>query len=192
MPFLAFTNNNSALGRLPSYTGATNRDVYAWGAQFNEGSTAQTYASASSVQVGTGYVITWYDQGGNARNAIPPSGFPTQNPVIVNYGSIKKAGIRPTILFNNTNNNILASDGYVITQPNTTLVVAKGMISTYGGGRQIYVGTVNQQRLTQAPTTGYQAFENANTSNSKRDVIIIEVNLTTVAKKIVEGIGAPS
>jgi len=85
MPFLAFTNNNSALGRLPSYTGATNRNVYAWGVQLNESSSAQTYVSASATQVGSGYVTTWYDQTGNARNAANVTG---SAPIIVNYGGI--------------------------------------------------------------------------------------------------------
>jgi hypothetical protein len=153
MPFLAFTNNNSALGRLPSYTGATNRNVYAWGAQFNEGSTAQTYVSASSVQVGSGYVTTWYDQGGNAYHATNTTS--SNQPVIVNYGNIKKTGIRPTILFNSSGDTYLITSGYTITQPNTTLVVAENMQSTYAGGKQIYVGLTNQQRLTQATTTGF-------------------------------------
>jgi hypothetical protein len=153
MPFLAFTNNNSALGRLPSYTGATNRDVYAWGAQFNEDSTAQSYASASSVQVGTGYVTTWYDQGGSAYHATNITS--SNQPVIVNYGNIKKTGIRPTILFNGSGDTYLTTSGYTITQPNTTLVVAKNMQSTYAGGRQIYFGLTNLQRFTQASPTGF-------------------------------------
>jgi hypothetical protein len=153
MPFLAFTNNNSALGRLPSYTGATNRNVYAWGAQFNEGSTAQSYASASSIQVGSGYVTTWYDQGGSAYHATNTTS--SNQPVIVNYGNIKKTGIRPTILFNSSTNTYLITSGSIITQPNTTLVVAKNMQSTYGGGRFLYVGLTNIQRLAQAGATGF-------------------------------------
>jgi len=153
MPFLAFTNNNSALGRLPSYTGAINRNVFAWGAQFNEGSTVQTYVSASSVQVGSGYVTTWYDQGGSTFNATNTTS--SNQPVIVNYGNIKKTGIRPTILFNGSGDTYLITSGYTITQPNTTLVVAKNMQSTFVAARQIYIGLTNVQRLSQAATTGF-------------------------------------
>jgi hypothetical protein len=156
MPFLAFTNNNSALGRTPFYVGATNRDVYAWGAQFNEGSTAQTYASASSVQVGSGYVTTWYDQTGNARNATNVVG---GAPIIINYGGIKRSGTRPTIYFENRTDSNLLSTGYTVSQPNTIIVVAQNK-STSTLGRNIFIGiggAQGNQRLIAQGTTGFLA-----------------------------------
>jgi len=155
MPFLAFTNNNSALGRLPSYTGATNRDVYAWGAQFNEGSTVQTYVSASSVQVGSGYVTTWYDQGGSAFNATNTTS--SDQPIIVNYGGIKRSGTRPTIFFENSTDSYLLSTGYTVSQPNTTIVVAQNK-STSTLVRNIFVGiggAQGNQRLQAQAITGF-------------------------------------
>jgi len=157
MPFLAFTNNNSALGRLPSYTGATNRNVYAWGVQLNESSSAQTYVSASSVQVGSGYVTTWYDQTGNARNAT--NTISSDQPIIVNYGGIKRSGTRPTIFFDNSTDSYLLSTGYTVSQPNTTIVVAQNK-STSTLVRNIFRGIGgsqgNQSLIAQA-TTGFLA-----------------------------------
>ena len=163
MPFLAFTNNNSALGRLPSYTGATNRDVYAWGVQLNESSSAQTYVSASATQVGSGYVTTWYDQTGNARNATNVTG---SAPIIVNYGGIKRSGTRPTIFFNNATGGNLLSTGYTVSQPNTTIVVAQNK-SPNTLTRNIFVGLTpgaaqGNQRLVVQATTTYIGFQGNN------------------------------
>jgi hypothetical protein len=155
MPFLAFTNNNSALGRTPFYVGATNRNVYAWGAQLNEGSTAQTYVSASATQVGSGYVTTWYDQTGNARNAT--NTISSDQPIIVNYGGIKRSGARPTILFENATDSYLLSTGYTVPQPNTTIVVAQNK-STSTLVRNIFGGiggSLGNQRLQAQATTGF-------------------------------------
>jgi hypothetical protein len=157
MPFLAFTNNNSALGRLPSYAGATNRDVYAWGVQLNESSSAQTYVSASSTQVGSGYVTTWYDQTGNARNAT--NTISSDQPIIVNYGGIKRSGTRPTIFFDNSTDSYLLSTGYTVPQPNTTIVVAQNK-STSTLVRNIFGGiggAQGNQRLIAQATTGFLA-----------------------------------
>jgi hypothetical protein len=157
MPFLAFTNNSSSLGRLPSYTGATTRNVYAWGVQLNEGSTAQTYVSASATQVGSGYVTTWYDQTGNARNAT--NTISSDQPIIVNYGGIKRSGTRPTILFENATDSYLLSTGYTVTQPNTTIVVAQNK-STSTLVRNIFGGiggSTGNQRLQAQATTGFLA-----------------------------------
>jgi hypothetical protein len=155
MPFLAFTNNSSSLGRLPSYTGATNRNVYAWGVQLNESSSAQTYVSASATQVGSGYVTTWYDQTGNARNAT--NTISSDQPIIVNYGGIKRSGARPTIFFENVTDSYLLSIGYTVPQPNTTIVVAQNK-STSTLARNIFVGiggAQGNQRLQAQATTGF-------------------------------------
>ena len=43
---------------------------YIWGAQFNQGATAQTYQqTGATANTANGFVATWYDQSGNARNA---------------------------------------------------------------------------------------------------------------------------
>jgi hypothetical protein len=167
MPFLAFTNNNSALGRLPSYTGATNRNVYVWGVQLNESSSAQTYVSASATQVGSGYVTTWYDQTGNARNAANVTG---SAPIIVNYGGIKRSGTRPTIFFNNATGGNLLSTGYTVSQPNTTIVVAQNK-SPNTLARNIFVGLTpgaaqGNQRLVVQATTTYIGFQGNNANNT--------------------------
>jgi hypothetical protein len=167
MPFLAFTNNSSSLGRLPSYTGATTRNVYAWGVQLNESSSAQTYASASATQVGSGYVTTWYDQTGNARNAANVTG---SAPIIVNYGGIKRSGTRPTIFFNNATGGNLLSTGYTVSQPNTTIVVAQNK-SPNTLARNIFVGLTpgaaqGNQRLVVQATTTYIGFQGNNANNT--------------------------
>jgi hypothetical protein len=51
LAIIGFTNNNNALGRLPSYVGATTSDVLVWGAQFEIGSTANTYIPTTTTAV---------------------------------------------------------------------------------------------------------------------------------------------
>ena len=48
---LAFTNNNPTAGRFASYTGATTADVFVWGPQFEQRSSATAYTPTTSVPI---------------------------------------------------------------------------------------------------------------------------------------------
>jgi hypothetical protein len=48
---IGFTNNNNALGRLPSYAGAITSDVLVWGTQFEVGSTLNNYVATTTTAV---------------------------------------------------------------------------------------------------------------------------------------------
>ena len=48
---LAFTNNNPTAGRFASYTGATTADVFVWGPQFEQRSSATAYTPTTSSPV---------------------------------------------------------------------------------------------------------------------------------------------
>jgi hypothetical protein len=109
----------------------------------------------SFVSTGSGYITTWYDQTGNARNAT--NTISSDQPIIVNYGGIKRSGARPTIFFENVTDSYLLSIGYTVPQPNTTIVVAQNK-STSTLGRNIFIGiggAQGNQRLQAQATTGF-------------------------------------
>jgi hypothetical protein len=61
--------NNSGTAAALTYTGLNGDAFYIWGSQLNLGSIAQTYqktTSATNIQ----YITKWYDQSGNARDAV--------------------------------------------------------------------------------------------------------------------------
>lgn len=49
--YIGLTNNNNALGRLPSYAGSTSADVLVWGVQLEIGSTLNTYIPTTTTAV---------------------------------------------------------------------------------------------------------------------------------------------
>jgi hypothetical protein len=53
---VSFTNNNDALGRLPSYTGVATSNVFAWGAQLETGDIATDYIPTTTAAVSVGPV----------------------------------------------------------------------------------------------------------------------------------------
>jgi hypothetical protein len=66
-------------------------------------SSLKTFVGANS-----GFVTTWYDQSGNARNATQTTA--TWQPRIINAGTIERQGSRPTIFFDGSD-DLLSGDG---------------------------------------------------------------------------------
>lgn len=63
-----------------------------------------TTALTSFVGAGNGFVTIWYDQSGNGKNKIQATS--TQQPTIVNSGSIELVNGKPSIYFDGTNDYI--------------------------------------------------------------------------------------
>lgn len=99
-----------------SYQGINGRtNINLWGAQLNVGTSAQTYQQTTTFQRdGAGFVTTWYDQSGNARNATQATA--SAQPRIVNAGVVEKVSGYPVFNFDAINDNLsLLNNSFGIT-----------------------------------------------------------------------------
>ena len=70
---------------------------------------------------GNGFVTTWYDQSGNARNATNATAL--NQPKIVNAGALIEQNSKPSILFDGSTNRL--GTAYTLTYPFSMFVTAK-------------------------------------------------------------------
>jgi len=82
------------------------------------------------VGAGSGYVVTWYDQSGNARNATQATS--TAQPRIVNAGVLETQGGRASVKFDGTDDLLSGSLGINATTPNSWFGV--GSMSSVSNG----------------------------------------------------------
>ena len=76
-----------------------------------------------------GFVKTWYDQSGNARDATQSTA--AQQPQIVSSGSVINLNSKPTLQFNN--NQILTRASFNLSQISIFTVINKYTMNNYGG-----------------------------------------------------------
>lgn len=81
-----------------------------------------TTALTSFVGAGNGFIVTWYDQSGNAANATQAT--QANQPQIVSSGSVLLQGANPTILFNGTS-NFMDAAGVTTGNPKSIFVSTK-------------------------------------------------------------------
>ena len=74
-----------------------------------------TASLLSFVGAGNGFVTTWYDQSGNARNATNTTA--ANQPQIVSSGSILQINSKPALTFDGTNDSLASSFGSTILHP---------------------------------------------------------------------------
>jgi hypothetical protein len=87
-------------------------------------------ASLTTFCSGTdGFVTTWYDQSGNARDATQSTA--AQQPQIVSSGSVINLNSKPTLQFNN--NQILTRASFNLSQISIFTVINKYTMNNYGG-----------------------------------------------------------
>jgi hypothetical protein len=121
--------------------------------------------------VGNGFVTTWYDQSGNARNATNTTA--ANQPQIVSSGSILQINSKPALTFDGTNDSFnLSSFAYNTTSYHS--FVGKRDLS---GRRLFALGGLNNHYLLslwtdnfyylQANTTGYQKSTGIDTSTNQ-------------------------
>jgi hypothetical protein len=164
--------------------------------------TETTFCSSTN-----GFVTTWYDQSGNARNATQTTA--ANQPQIVSSGSvINNINGLPTIQFDGVNDNLVSSSFTSQSQPYTIFMVQKWIGSTYrylldlaldsaigcvnGGVLQAayFGGTINSS-LTANNTRNqlYYALANSTTSQiSINNETVVQGNAGTgVANKVTIG-----
>lgn len=71
---------------------------------------------------GNGFVTTWYDQSGNSRNAINTTAL--QQPQIVSSGAVLLTNGKPSIKFNNANNNNLLYNSNLFLGANSRTILS--------------------------------------------------------------------
>jgi hypothetical protein len=89
---------------------------------FTTSGNLNTTALTSFVGAGNGFIVTWYDQSGNAANATQAT--QANQPQIVSSGSVLLQGANPTILFNGTS-NFMDAAGVTTGNPKSIFVSTK-------------------------------------------------------------------
>lgn len=112
-----------------AYTGDGTSGAYIWGLQLSKTSTVKTYQKTVATVGGNGFVTTWYDQSGNANNAINTSA--TAQPQIVSSGSLITTNGKVTLDFDGSNDRlgftqITGSTGLTLISVNKYDVISSG------------------------------------------------------------------
>ena len=119
--------------------------------------------------VGDGFVTTWYDQSGNARNATNATAL--NQPKIVNAGALIEQNSKPSILFDGSTNRL--GTAYTLTYPFSMFVTAK-RLST---GAQ---GLVATQRVGSI-TAGNFVFFTESSFLKLRHPVVIDATIADTA-----------
>lgn len=121
-------------------------------------------ALTTFVGANNGFVTTWYDQSGNARNATQSTA--ANQPQIVSSGVINKVNSRPSLLFDGSNDTMSAAAFTASLSNFTQFLAVKGTNTT----------TTNQvlaSRFTvQDPPNNRSFLMRANTSSNRIDVTV--------------------
>jgi hypothetical protein len=88
---------------------------------FNGSGVLDTTALLAFVGGGNGFVTTWYDQSGNARNATQSTG--GNQPQIVSSGVVTELNTKSSMLYDGTDDKLVATFS-LLSQPNTIFSVA--------------------------------------------------------------------
>lgn len=117
---------------------------------------------------GNGFVTTWYDQSGNARNATQTTA--ASQPQIVSSGSVLTINSKPRIDFDGSNDS-LSITSFTYSSANYNSFVGQrtlaGRILTGLGGNQYNFSLWSDNNYyLQANTSGYQASTTTDTSTS--------------------------
>jgi hypothetical protein len=122
-----------------------------WGAQLHTGSALQPYsATTTTARDGNGFVTTWYDQSGNARNAVQTTA--ATQPRIVNAGVVDSISTFPALRFSNAS---LAFTN-ATSQPLTINIVHR--LSTVVSGGHLTDGVIATTRPLLGTTANYVQF----------------------------------
>jgi hypothetical protein len=143
-----------------------------------------TSALTSFCGSGNGFVTTWYDQSGNARNATQSTA--ANQPQIVSSGSLITINSLPAVQFDGSNDNLKSSSYTAISQPITLFLVnryiattpypylidiggdkALGYISGAGGKNDMYFGVGLKSTTNYAANTNFLWYALANGSSSQ-------------------------
>lgn len=148
-------------------------------------------ALTTFVGAGSGYVVTWYDQSGNSRNATQATA--AKQPRIVNLGVVETLNSKPTIYNNVQDGKLIASSWSAVQPENVFFVWSMKNFQTWGSSNnnifdgtsgdvgemrivsstnsEIYAGSFLTQTYTIAASTTYRTsiLFNGASSNAYKD-----------------------
>ena len=102
-----------------------------------------------------GFVTTWYDQSGNARNATQTT--QANQPRIVNSGVVELQITKPGLRFINVNSTFLTTQSFTINTPVRSFSLFK--IMSFPGGQFIFDGSlINNHRIFISSSTKFALF----------------------------------
>ncbi len=132
--------------------------------------------------VGNGFVTTWYDQSGNARNATQTTA--ANQPRIVNSGVVDLDNSKPSLLFNgssqffNTGNKLLANNTSLIAAFNFTRENAVGaIVGQWQSGISGRMAFTSNQNIIGSESPNFLNFFNSSEIGTQNIVAPANMNL---------------
>ncbi len=130
-------------------------------------------ALTTFVGAGSGFITTWYDQSGNANNAVQTTA--ANQPRIVNSGTIDKINNKPCAVLDGTNDSFNLTSTINVSASNYQSFVGKRTASgnrlyaLSGGSAQQYLFSLwtDDKYYLQAKTTHYIASNSADTTTAQ-------------------------
>jgi hypothetical protein len=117
-----------------------------------------TVSLKTFVGANSGFVTTWYDQSGNARNATQTTA--ANQPRVVNAGAIERDGVQPTLFFDGSNDRLSTSSGItyttndqfisIVNSPTSTVTTSSSQMTLISGG----TANVDESFIPYGPATG--------------------------------------
>jgi hypothetical protein len=111
---------------------------------FDANGDLDTTSLLSFVGAGDGFIRTWYDQSGNAKNVEQTTA--SQQPRIVNSGVVETKGTKNSIFFNSANSQTLATTAIPLTSGFTAITV--GSTNNNTTEQNFYDNTEASTRMT--------------------------------------------
>ena len=102
---------------------------------FNVSNTLDTTALLAFCGAGNGFVTTWYDQSGNAKDIGNTTA--VRQPQIVSAGAVLLENTKPTIRFDGSNDDFSAGFGTILNQPSTMFSVVTPLTLALGTTRHL-------------------------------------------------------
>ena len=125
-----------------------------WGAQLNQGALQPYQQTVATANQGNGFVTTWYDQSGNARNVTQATA--GSQPSIVTSGVVNMANGKPAIKMDGVN-DVLSSVGFInsvlLNSPMMFNYVHDGANTRFGWSGNGINGSGDLPRLYLLPTS---------------------------------------
>jgi len=160
-----------------AYTGDGTSGAYIWGLQLSKTSTVKTYQKTVATVGGNGFVTTWYDQSGNAKNTTQATA--ANQPRIVNAGVLDLVNGKAAILGDGVNDT-LRNTTLSLSNPSSifTVVDKVGSGGNFGltSGGSVAGGFI-------LSSTGYGIYQNGPSfspeySNNNQSLLVFKTSTT--------------
>jgi hypothetical protein len=141
---------------------------------YNSSNVLDETALTSFVGAGNGFVTTWYDQSGNANNAVQTTA--ANQPQIVTSGVVNNINSKPSMSLDGTNDQFTLTSIINVSSSNYNSFVGKrdassrrlfGLSSDAGAGQYLWALYNDNNYYLQAKSTQYQASLSTDSTTSQ-------------------------